>query len=97
MIKDTDGKRLLSSNVAVEQGEQVTGSFNVDCNTGYVLSIPAVTDVTCEVKHSAAGSWTSEGSSISLTPWNGTTQTFNFRFTADAYSKRAWTAGREGV
>lgn len=84
MIKDTDGNRQLSSTVDVEQGTTEEGSFTVDCNTGYVISIPTVDDVTCEFKHSAAGSWTGEGGQISLSPWNGTTQTFNYRIAADA-------------
>jgi hypothetical protein len=84
MFYDTDDNRILSATVAVEQGEIVTGSFKVECNTGYVLAGAAVADVVCEVKHSAGAYVNIETTPISLTPWNGTTQTFNFRYTAAA-------------
>jgi hypothetical protein len=84
MIFDTDDNRILSANVSVEQGEEVTGSFKVECNTGYQLSGVAVTDCTCEVKHSAGAYVNIETTPIDLGTWDGTTQTFNFRFTADA-------------
>ena len=92
MIYDTDDNRILSATVSVEQGQIVTGSFKVECNTGYQLSGAAVADVVCEVKHSAGAYVNIETTPIDLGTWDGTTQTFNFRFTAasSATNKRRY-------
>jgi hypothetical protein len=84
MFYDTDDNRILSASVAVEEGEIVTGSFKVECNTGYQLSGAAVADVLCEVKHSAGAYVAIETTPIDLGAWDGSTETFNFRFTAAA-------------
>jgi hypothetical protein len=83
MIYDTDGNGLLSANFAIRSGEVVTGSFQVDCASGWQISGEAVADVTVELKHSAAGGYTNiETTPIALGTWDGTVQTFNFRMTA---------------
>lgn len=83
MIRDTAGIRMIGVTVAVEQSETIEGSFQVDCVAGWELTSSAVADCTCEIKHSAGG-YAGEGVDISLDPWDGATETFNFRITADA-------------
>jgi hypothetical protein len=80
MILDTDGNRILSAHVAIESGGNVTGSFQVECESGWVIAGSAVADITCEVKHSAGAYVDIESNTIDLATWDGTTQTFNFRF-----------------
>lgn len=84
MIYDTDDNRLLSSAVDIEQGQVVEGSFRVACETGWVIAGSPVSDVICEVKHSAGAYVDIETTTIDLGTWNGTTQTFNYRLTAAA-------------
>lgn len=84
MIKDTAAIRMLGMAVAVEQGQTIEGSLMIDCVTGWELAGADVPDCTCEVKHSAGAYVNIETTDISLTPWNGTTQTFDYRIAADA-------------
>ena len=82
MIYDLDDRRILSATVAVEQGQVITGSFKVDCNTGYELRGSAVADCVCEVKHSAGAYVAIETTPIDLGAWDGSIETFTFRITA---------------
>ncbi len=86
MIYDTSNNRILAANVSVESAGVVLASIKVACNTGYQLAGVPVADVVCEAKHSAGAYSNIETTPIDLGTWNGTTQTFNLRFTAASTS-----------
>lgn len=99
MIYDTDGNRKLSSSIPLYPSAVVTESVLIDCLTGYQIAGHTVSNVTIECKHSAGAYVDIETTPISLTAWNGTQQTFTFRYTAGAHvaaDKRQfhWTVGR---
>lgn len=85
MIYDTDGLPIYSAALALGPNEVKTASVDIDCLANYVLKGTAVSGVTVEAKHSAAGSWTNiETSTIALAAWAGTTQRFLVRFTTSS-------------
>ena len=99
MIYDLDGNRKLAMHPAVLPDGVVTESVLVDCRTGYQIAGHAVANVTIECQHDG-DSWVNiETTPISLTPWDGDQEQFNFRFTGEghvAVSKRQfhWTVAR---
>lgn len=70
--------------LSLESTQNRVYTVTIDCFDGHELSLgTAVTDLTVEAKHSAAGSYTDiETTAIDLSTWAGTTQTFNIRLTA---------------
>ena len=81
MIYDTDDNRILTAAVDLRSGETKTVTIQLDCLTGYQLSGEAVSDVTVEARHSGDSFVDIETTPISLTPWNGTRETFEVRLT----------------
>jgi hypothetical protein len=82
MIYDTDGNRILSTALDVRSGEDEIITLKIDCLTGWQLSGEAVADVAVEARHQGDAYVNIETTPISLTPWNGTLQTFEIRLTA---------------
>src|SRR6478672_3851398 len=82
-IYDTDDNVIYSSEFALRSGEQATATIHIDCVSGFQLSGEAVADVTVEARHGSAGGYTDiETTPIDLGTWDGTSQTFEIRFTA---------------
>lgn len=94
MIYDTDDNRIFSVAFAVESEQAATAMIRVDCNAGYYLRGEAVANLTVEARADGDVSWIDiETTPIDLTPYDGTFQDFELRFTAPeitAFSRAAF-------
>jgi hypothetical protein len=82
-------QRLGPMTASLEAGDSVTWELPVECATGVELTVsPAsVANITIEARHVELPplAWTDlEGGVIDLSPWDGLTEDFEFRFTAGA-------------
>ena len=84
-IYDTDGHVIYSVPVSLFPGQQKAATIQIDCVDGYSLYGAAVADVAVEARHGTSGSWTNiETTPIDLTPWDGSRETFQVRFTNES-------------
>jgi len=69
--------------IALESGENRIITFSIPCYDGRELSGEAVTGLTVEARHGTGGAWTNiETTPIDLSPYAGSTGTFQVRVTA---------------
>lgn len=83
MIFDQDGNPISSFSTLIESGDVQTYNLRVECRAGYSFYAEVVSDLTLEAKRTLDSSWVDiETTPIDLSPWDGTTQNFQFRVTA---------------
>ena len=82
-IKDTDGNIISGAAFVVRSTENEIGTFEIDCAAGWSLYGTVTSEMVVEARHGSSGGWTDiETTPIDLTPWDGSTETFQFRVTA---------------
>jgi len=82
VIFDTDGFPITAFSMTQDEQTSQTAIIQIECREDYRLYADVVADVLIEGKHASSLTWTNlETSDIDLTPWAGTTETFNIRFT----------------
>jgi hypothetical protein len=82
MIRDTNGP-LDTITLALESGQNRVYTITIDCFTGHELSGEVVGDIAVEARHGIVGAYTDiETTPIDLSPYNGSTETFQIRVTA---------------
>lgn len=82
-------QRIHSQISSIESGGSVVWTLPVECSDGFILTIDpaAVSNLAIEARHVETPNlpWTNlETTSIGLSPWDGNTEDFEFRFTAAA-------------
>lgn len=81
-------QRLDNQISNIESGESVIWTLPIECSDGLELTIDptSVANLSIEVRHveSPDTAWTDlESAALDLSPWDGSTEDFEFRFTAD--------------
>jgi hypothetical protein len=75
-----NGTPLSGGSFSFISNTTVNMSILVDCITDYIIKGYPVADVVIRAKHTAGAYVDIENNPISLTPWNGTQQQFDFEF-----------------
>jgi hypothetical protein len=94
MIYNSSAVPINNVALSLESGQNRIYTILIDCYSGHTLSAEIVGDVVIEARQGTAGAWTDiETTPISLTSYNGTRETFQFRVTSGTNTShlvRSW-------
>lgn len=88
-FEDLDGNPVENFPMSATLNEVKTFQQQIECHNTYKLSCDAIVGPAVEAKHHSSGVYVNiETTPISLDPWDGTVQVFDFRITAPAVEEQ---------